>query len=334
LILASSRRFRCWCTAWCALAATATAACLWAAFLTRSFAMVMAVTTGAVLTAYPIVLTRSRLAISGTDLQARWRRGAAGPPIPWAEVTAVELRRGLVLEKVQVVTDRPWVMFAPVRFRWHADPVFDAGVAELVRHAGGPVGRTRPRPAVAVTAVAVWAACLALLTAMDAPWNDSRWPWRHEARRLPGMCTLFAPTARTLLPSGDRTPDADLLLVGPVARQQGCTWRNGATGTFSVGLGLTRERPFQNAGDTAHADFRRTVAGARHPDRTAVPVRDLADEARRITGGVPGRAAVDLIARRANVIVTVRLITPAPDPAAERTVEQVARTALSRIRFG
>ncbi|WP_329234453.1 hypothetical protein OG417_27965 [Actinoallomurus sp. NBC_01490] len=335
MILASSRRFRCWCTVWSALAVTATAVCVWAAFLAYSPAMVMAVTTGAALSVYPAVLARSRLALTAADLQARWPSSAAGPPIPWPEVTGVELRRGLLLEKVQVITDRPRVLFAPARFRYRADPVFDAAVAELARRSGRPVRAARHRLGAVAAAGAVWVGCLALLTAMEAPWNDPSWPWRHEAGRLPGLCAMFASTAHALLPPGDRTPDADLLLLGPIERQEGCTWRTGVVGTFSVGLGLTRKGPFESASATAHDGFRRTVAGARIPDRTAAPVRGLADEAREITDGTAGigLTTADLIARRANVIVTVRLIAPTSVPDAARTVERVARTALANVRF-
>ncbi|GLY76441.1 hypothetical protein Airi01_047080 [Actinoallomurus iriomotensis] len=321
---------------WSALAVTATAVCLWAAFLAYSPAMVMAVTTGAALAVYPAVLARSRLSLTAADLQARWPHSTAGPPIPWAEMTGVELRRGLLLEKVQVITDRPRVLFAPARFRYRADPVFDAAVAELSRRSGRPVGAARPRLGAVAAGGAVWVACLVLLTAMEAPWNDPSWPWRHEAGRLPGLCSMFASTARVLLPPGDRTPDADLLLLGSVARQEGCTWRSGVVGTFSVGLGLTHKGPFRSAGATAHDGFRRTVAGARRPDRHATPVSGLADEAREIidgTGGI-GLTTVDLIARRANVIVTVRLISTAPAPDAARAVERAARTALANVRFG
>lgn len=336
VILASSRRFRCWCTVWGALAVAATASCLWAAFLAYSPAMVMAVTTGAALAVYPTVLARSRLALTTADLQARWAHSAAGPPIPWADVTGVELRRGLLLEKVQVITDRPRVFLAPARFRYRADPAFDAAVAELARHSGHLVRAARPRLGIVAAGGALWVACLALLTAMEAPWNDPSWPWRHEAGRLPGLCAMFAPTAHALLPPGDRTPDADLLLLGPVDRQEGCTWRSGVVGTFSVGLGLTRKGPFESASATAHDGFRRTVAGALRPARTATPVRGLADEAQEIvdgTGGI-GLTTVDLIARRANVIVTVRLIAPGSASAATRTVERAARTALANVRFG
>jgi hypothetical protein len=239
------------------------------------------------------------------------------------------------VEKVQITADRPQVLFAPIRFRHHHDPVFDAALAELSRRSGCVVRPVRPRPYphLAVALGALWVAGLAFLTAMYAPWNDPSWPWRHEADRLPDACTGFAATARTLLPSGRRTPDADLLLLGPIESQGGCTWRNGTVDTFSIGLGLTHKDLFRSATSTASDGFRRTVAAACHPDRSAVPVAGLGDEAREVTGGTGTQPAIDMIARKSNVVVTVRLTTTHPGGDSARTVEQVARAALSKIDF-
>jgi hypothetical protein len=167
---------------------------------------------------------------------------------------------------------------------------------------------------------------------MYAPWNAPSWPWRHEADRLPDPCVEFAGTAHSLFPHGDRTPDPDLLMSGRIRVQDGCTWRQGMVDTFSIGLGLTEKAPFESASATAHTGLRRTVAGACHPDRTAMPVTNLGDEAEEVSDGHGGSpATVDVIVRKANVIVTVRLIAAHPDSNVARLVEQIARSAVSKI---
>jgi hypothetical protein len=150
------------------------------------------------------------------------------------------------------------------------------------------------------------------------------------------VCSGFGSIARTLLPAGAETPDADVLLPGSIDVQEGCTWRAGDVDTFSIGLGLTRKDLFHSACATAHDGFARTVAGARGPDRTVAPLGSLGDEARELTGGGtrPRRTAVDVIARRANVIVTVRLITTRAAPGTPRAVERIARITLARITLG
>lgn len=338
VVLASSRTFRLWCAAGSALVMFALLVSLWLGVVVAySLATVMWVSTETFLAIYLVVMARSRLAVTRRELQMRWPRSAAGPRIPWDSVTAVEVRQGLLLEKVQITADRPHVLFAPIRFRHREDPVFAAALAELSRRSGcpvRPVQRRRPCPRTVAAMWALWAASLALLAAMNAPWNDPSWPWRHEAARLPAVCGAFAATARTLFSGGERTPDADLLLDGPIAQQDGCTWRNGALATFSIGLGLTRKAAFHSASGTARDAFRRTVAGARHPDRTAVPVAGLGDEAQMITDGAREHTAVDMITRKANVIVTVRLIVTRPGVDARATVTEITRSALSRIAFG
>lgn len=337
VILAPSRRFRRWCTVWSALAVAAMAISLWLGSVVYSPATAMLVSTETFLAIYPIVLMRSRLAVTSEGFQMRWLRSAAGPRIPWTSVTAVERRRGFLLDKVQITADRPQVPFAPIRFRHHDDPDFDAALAELARRSGCEVRPTvrRPHLPLVATLTVLWTGCMAVLTAMYAPWNDPAWPWRHDADRVPGACTSFAATARSLLPSAHRTPDADLFLLGPIRAQDGCTWRSGTVHTFSIGFGLTRKAPFRSADATAHDGFRRTVTAARHPGRTAVPVSGLGDEARELTDATASTepTAVDVIARRANVIVAVRLITDRPAPDAARTVERIARAALARVTF-
>jgi hypothetical protein len=316
-----------------ALTLAALVVTVWLGVIAYSAATVMTVSTETFLAIYLTIMARSRLALTAEEFQMWWPRSAAGPRIRWANVTAVELRRGLFVEKVQITADRPQVLFAPIRFRHHHDPVFDEALAELSRRSGCAVRPVRPRryPHLAVTLGVLWVAGLTFLTAMYAPWNDPSWPWRHEADRLPDVCTGFAATAHALLPGGRRTPDADLLLLGPIASQGGCTWRNGTVDTFSIGLGLTRKDLFHSATSTAADGFRRTVTAACHPDRSAAPLAGLGDEAREITGGTG--PAVDMIARRSNVVVTVRLITTRPGGDPARTVEQVARAALSKIDF-
>lgn len=335
-VLTSSRRFRRWCMVWSALALSALAVSVWLASVAYSPATVISVGTESFLALYPAILVRGRVAVTARAFQARWPHGPAGPWIPWASVTGVELRRGLFLEKVRVTTDRPEVLFAPARFRHRTDPVFDAAVSELARRSG-----CRPRPVRhrlgGITAFWVlWFACLGLLTPMNAPWNDAPWPWLHEADRLPDVCSTFGSVARTLLPAGEETPDADVLLPGSIGTQEGCTWRAGDVDTFSIGLGLTRKDLFRNACATAHDGFARTVAGARGADRTVAPLAGLGDEARELTGGGnrPRRTAVDVIARRANVIVTVRLVTTHVTPETPRIVERIAHATLARITLG
>lgn len=336
LVLASSRMFRLWCAAGSAVALLALAVSVWLGVaVTYSPATVIWVSTEAFLVIYLVILARSRMAVTPWEFQMRWPRSAAGPSIPWGSVTAVEVRRGLFLEKVQITVDRPRVLFAPIRFRHREDPVFDAALAELARRSGCAVrpAQHRPRPHGMLALGTLWVAGLVLTAAMNAPWNAPSWPWRHEAARLPAVCGAFTGTARTLFSGGERTPDADLLMAGPVALQDGCTWREGTVDTFSIGLGLTHEVPFHSASGAAQDIFLRTVAGARRPDRTAVPVHGLGDEARRITGGGLMPPAVDLITRKANVIVTVRLITNRPDVDTVTTVERITRSVLSRIAF-
>jgi hypothetical protein len=311
---------------------------LWLASVSYSPATVMSICTESFLAIYPAVLVRGRLAVTETAFQPRWPHSSAAPWTPWADVTDVELRRGLFLEKVRITTDRTQVLFTPVRFRHRADPVFDAAVAELADRSGCPPkpAPSHPRPGWVAAFLVLWLACLAFATTMNAPWNDASWPWLHEAGRLPDACSGFSATALTLLPAGHETPDADLLLMGPIARQKGCTWRSGAIDTFSVGLGLTHKDLFHSACATAHDGFTRTVTGARLPDRTARPLAGLGDEARELAGGGAraGRTAIDVIARRANVIVTVRLITTHPAPDVQRTVAQIARATLAKIALG
>jgi hypothetical protein len=336
LVLASSRGFRLWCAVGSGVTLLALAVSVWLGVaVAYSPATVIWVSTETFLVIYLVILARSRVAVTPREFQMRWPRSAAGPSIPWDSVTAVEVRRGLLLEKVQITADRPQVLFAPIRFRHREDPVFDAALAELARRSGCDVRPAqrghRPRGVLALGAL--WVAGLALTAAMNAPWNAPSWPWRHEAARLPAVCGAFAGTARTLFSGGERTPDADLLMAGPVARQDGCTWRDGAVDTFSIGLGLTHQVPFHSASAAAGDVFRRTVAGARRPDRTAVPVRGLGDEARRVTGGGLMPSGVDMITRKANVIVTVRLITTRPDVDTTATVERISRSVLARISF-
>jgi hypothetical protein len=334
LVLASSRRFRLWCAIGSGLALFALVVSVWLGVaVAYSPATVMLVSTETFLVIYLASMARSRMAVTSQEFQMRWPRSAAGPSIPWGSVTAVEVRQGLFLEKVQITVDRPQVLFAPIRFRHQADPDFDAALAELSRRSGCPVRPVRHRRGVAAIG-AVWVAGLALMAAMNAPWNDPSWPWRHEAARLPSVCGAFAGTARTLFSGGERTPDADLLLSGPIARQDGCTWRDGTVDTFSIGLGLTHKVAFHSASGAARDAFRLTVAGASHPDRTAVPVAGLGDEARKVTGGGREPTAVDIITRKANVIVTVRLITTHPEADASATAARITRSVLSRITFG
>jgi hypothetical protein len=334
LVLASSRTFRLWCATGSALALLALVVSVWLGVaVAYSPATVVWVSTETFLLIYLVIMARGRLAVTPREFQMRWPRSAAGPLIPWGSVTAVEVRQGLFLEKVRITADRPHVLFAPIRFRHRADPGFDAALAELSRRSGCPVRPAQHRRGVAALGT-VWLAGLVLTAAMSAPWNDPSWPWRHEAARLPSVCGTFAGTARTLFSGGERTPDADLLLAGPIARQDGCTWRDGTVDTFSIGLGLSHKAPFHSASGAAGDAFRRTVAGALHPDRTAVPVAGLGDEALKVTGGGSGPTAVDIITRKANVIVTVRLITTYPDADASATVSRITRSVLSRITFG
>jgi len=65
-----------------------------------------------------------------------------------------------------------------------------------------------------------------------------------------------------------------------------------------------------------------------------VPVAGLGDEARKVTGGGREPTAVDIITRKANVIVTVRLITTHPEADASATAARITRSVLSRITFG
>ncbi|GAB2830991.1 hypothetical protein GCM10027176_39210 [Actinoallomurus bryophytorum] len=336
VVLTSSRRFRRWCTAWSALALSALAVSVWLASVASSPAVVMSVGTESFLAVYPVILVRGRVAVTARAFQARWPHGPAGPWIGWASVTGVELRHGLLLERVRITTDRPEVLFAPARFRHRADADFDAAVAELARRS-----RCRPRPVRhglgRITAFWVlWLACLGLLAPLNAPWNDASWPWRHEAGRLPDVCSGFGSVARTLLPAGEETPDADILLPGSIDTQEGCTWRAGDVDTFSIGLGLTRKDLLHNACATAHDGFVRTVAGARGPDRTVTALAGLGDEARELTGGGtrPRRTAADVIVRKANVIVTVRLVTTRAGLASPSGVERIARATLARIALG
>ncbi|MGH3382608.1 MAG: hypothetical protein ACRDP6_48555 [Actinoallomurus sp.] len=336
VVVASSRRFRRICVICTVLMLVALVVSVWLGVVVAySLATVMTVSTESFLAIYLIIMARSRLAMTPEEFQMWWPRSAAGPRIRWASVTAVEVRRGLFLEKIQITADRPQVLFAPIRFRHRHDPVFDEALAELSRRSGCEVrpAPPRPYPHLVVSLWILWVACLAFLAAMNAPWNDPSWPWRHEADRLPDTCAGFAATARTLLPGGERTPDADLFLLGPIESQDGCTWRKGTVDTFSIGLGLARKEVFRSASSTACDGFRRTVDAARHPDRSAVPVAGLGDEAQQVTDGAGDQAAVDMIARKANVVITVRLITTRPGGDSARTVEQVARAALSKISF-
>ena len=336
VVFASSRRVRRYCAICTVLTLFALVVSVWLGVIVAySLATVMTVSTECFLVIYLIIMAGSRLAMTAEEFQMWWPRGAAGPRIQWADVTAVEVRRGLLLDKVQITADRPQVLFAPIRFRHHHDPVFDEALAELSRRSGCAVRPASPRPYPhwAAALWALWIAGLVFLAAMNAPWNDPSWPWRHEADRLPDACTGFAATARTLLPSGRRTPDADLFLLGSIERQDGCTWRKGTVDTFSIGFGLTRKELFHSASSTACDGFRRTVAAARHPGRSAVPVAGLGDEAQEVTSGTGDHAAFDMIARKANVVITVRLITSHPGGDSARTVEQVTRAALSKITF-
>lgn len=329
-VLAPSRRFRRWCAVWSVLALLALAVSVWSAVVAYSTVAVPVVGTEVFLAGYPLVLARSRLAVTAEEFQPRWPRSAAGQRVPWARVTGLTLCRGLLLDRVQVTAGGTRVLLAPARFRGRSDAVFDAAVTELARRSGCRVRLTRRRRR--ATAAVLWVAGLALLTAMDAPWNNPSWPWRHEAARLPDACAAFAGTARSLLPHSRMTPDPDLFLLGPIRRESGCTWRAGRTDTFSVGLGLTGRAVFRSASATAHRGLARTVAAARRPDRAARPLTGLGDEAREITDDGP--ATADVLVRRANVIVVVRVITTRSGVDAARTAERVARDALARVVFG
>lgn len=331
-VLAPSRRFRRWCAVWNVLALLALAVSVWAAVVAYSPVAVPVVGTEVFLAGYPLVLAHSRLAVTAEDFQPRWPRSAAGQPVPWARVTGVTLRRGVLLERIQVTAGGTRVLFAPARFRCRGDAVFDAAVAEVARRSGCRVRPARRRRGAAALAV-LWPLCLGVLTAMDAPWNSPSWPWRHEAARLPDVCPAFADTARALLPRSRMTPATDVFLLGPIERESGCTWRAGRTDTFSVGLGLTGRALFRSASATAHRGLARTVAGACRPDRVPRPLTGLGDEAREITDE-EGPTTADVLVRRANVIVVVRLITTRSGADAARTVEEVARAALARVAFG
>ncbi|MFE0738411.1 hypothetical protein [Streptomyces sp. NPDC058855] len=166
-----------------------------------------------------------------------------------------------------------------------------------------------------------------LILPVDRPWNAPWWPGRHESASLPDPCEVGRATASTLVPGGPGTADND---DGPYGPTKGCTWRD-PDGASTLTLEYQLVNWEGTFGGSATDSARDALAGA-FTLGTRVPLRGVGDEAWRADWGAFHHVA----ARRANVIVEVRLsgAPPPPDEAARRSAEErLLRTAVEHVRI-
>ncbi|GAA3896438.1 hypothetical protein GCM10022244_03230 [Streptomyces gulbargensis] len=167
-----------------------------------------------------------------------------------------------------------------------------------------------------------------LILPVDRPWNAPWWPGRHESASLPDPCEVGRATASTLVPGGPGTADHDD--DGPYGPTKGCTWRD-PDGASTLTLEYQLVNWEGTFGGSATDSARDALAGA-FTLGTRVPLLGVGDEAWRADWGAFHHVA----ARRANVIVEVRLsgAPPPPDEAARRSAEErLLRTAVEHVRI-
>ncbi|TNY35712.1 PH domain-containing protein [Thermomonospora catenispora] len=200
-------------------------------------------------------------------------------------------------------------------------PAFDDAFDTLLTTAPrAPECKRRAQPRLWYPALVVLFV-LALL-GLEDPRKEPWWPTRHEAASLPDPCAVVDPAAvRRMVPDA-RPPDrADHTSLG--YEELTCRWHQTA---FSIGLEIEIRRYFRNGGVGATEAAERRMSVLR--DQSTETVTGLGDEAfrRNDDGHVPRLR--EIWARRANVIVHIKL--EAKDPA---DVDAPARRALESIEL-
>jgi hypothetical protein len=265
--------------------------------------------------------------------------------LAWDQIEAFEIRRGVYGRVLTVLTtDGEAVGLGAPRDR--ALPMrsgFDETVAAFQRAVPGDLPlRTDLAPkSVDAQRRAGWAATLVLLLLavgivflFDQPWNRAFWPGRQEAVAVPSACeVLRSPSASRLIPSG--TPTSEGSVVD--RRRSACDLndpRGGRRITVRYELSSQEGGLGGSASDAAHHTFavqRDVIASDR--GGTSIRVRGLGDEAQIITRAFSSDAStVDVVVRRANVVLTVHYLASEPPQQMATDAQQVARRAVDLIR--
>lgn len=290
-----------------------------------------------------------------------YARTAAGPDgicdrvvrgerhLPWAEIESVQVRRGAFGRVLKVVRadGNTVTLAAPREGPFTSRRSFDDTAAALWRAAPVevPVHEHRAAPSwaaraggVLVTVVLPAGLAVVLAALLDEPWKSPFWPGTHEVSAVPAACAaLSGPPATAGPPATVLVPHPNPARPVPPETEtrsecevQGL--RKGRTVGLTVRYELSRREPGWDgdASAVAHRAFRAAVQVWSATPWTPVP--GLGDEARStVPISLGDRSRAEVIARRANVIVTVRYTIPGPESDAVAGAERMAGTALGRI---
>jgi hypothetical protein len=171
-------------------------------------------------------------------------------------------------------------------------------------------------------------AAIGVAAAVDRPWISPIWPGRYEASSVPRACdTLGAPTAGRLVPDG--FPASSGTTTDSASSE--CTMED-ERNRLQVRYELSNRTPFSASGsDIAHRSFQDSLGV--YPNAAWRAVKDLGDEARTAPVARTGNW-IEVIVRRANVVVTVDYMGPGPREGSIADTERVAQAAVHQIHLG
>ncbi|MFD0901507.1 PH domain-containing protein [Actinomadura sediminis] len=304
--------------------------------------MAMLVGPGGVMTAAPLlvyvaVVLTGRAPWVRTTVNAKgiaWRRAWTSARLPWREIAEIAVTpRGPAAGFGLVVTTRTGRR-APLPAPTFGTPTSEGAMAAQVEAILAKAGAHRDRivfvplrpwgrrAAVVGHAglVGVLGLVCALCLYLASPWTAGWWPGRNEAARLPAPCSVVDEAAVARIAPGAR-PEP-VAQAGEERRE--CFWAAGDDSVLSVHLEM------QGRGPDGGASERARVFYASRAEGCSAPVPGLGDEA---CVEKPGHGVVRLVAREANVLVTVVLSVDLPDGESVREARGLAAGAIGAIEF-
>ncbi|RSM56802.1 hypothetical protein DMB66_32805 [Actinoplanes sp. ATCC 53533] len=258
--------------------------------------------------------------------------------IPWSAV--VSLRAVCRLEGRQVLLTRAdgtaVTLYAPWGPGWLPDPTFEREMAELRNWAARygavvePDVQDRRRPA-AVIAVAV--ASVLATAGVRAAEREVIWPWTPTASHVTAACpALQAAGLDRVWPANTRTRDRNELDRHELGESSYCGWVHRARDAPYIRLSAVVRRHDAFAGFSAINMAIRGYTTDRTVQTFAEPVRDLGDDAVMSSADdafmTSSADQVLVVARRANVTVSVDVSMTPQDPARAETAAQGLTAAI------